>query len=110
VYSSVSFLNATLRKLLILWQWHAHDLRTFLNGKFKQLEWQTTSWKFIENNIKHLYPSVMSLKVLVQKLGSSNVVVSYCLSHTHRHGILHVVSEQLPSTTTLLSSYVCAPF
>ncbi len=52
----------------------------------------------------------MSLKVLVQKLGSSNVVVHYYLSNTHHHMCKQVILEELFSITVLLSSQVYTPF
>jgi len=74
------------------------------------LEWQIqivrTSWK----QHKHLYPSLMSLKILVQKLVSSNVDVPYKLLNIHHHKHKQVISKELLSINVLLSSHVYVPF
>jgi hypothetical protein len=77
--------------------WYSCDgmpIWIYLNGQFKQLE-------HLENNIlkihwkqrKHLYPSLMSLKILVHKLGSSNVIVPSKLLNTHHHEHKQVISK-----------------
>lgn len=52
----------------------------------------------------------MSLKVLVQKLGSNNVVMLHYLSNTHHHMCKQVISEELRSVIALLSSQLYIPF
>jgi hypothetical protein len=52
----------------------------------------------------------MSLKTLVHKLGSSNVIVPYKLLNTHHHEHKQVISKELFSITILLSSHVYVPF
>jgi hypothetical protein len=82
------------------------------------LEWpiqavRTSRKQHLENSLKqhkHLYPSLMSLKVSVQKLRSSNVVVPYRLLNIHHHKHKQVISKELFSITIWLSSHVYVPF